>query len=808
MERFVCVHGHFYQPPRENPWLEAIEVQDSAYPYHDWNERITAECYATNARSRILDDERRIEQIVNNYERISFNVGPTLLAWLEGAAADVHAAILEADRRSMDRFDGHGSAIAQAYNHMILPLATSRDRRTQVRWGIADFRRRFGRAPEGLWLPETAVDLETLDILADAGIAFTILAPHQAARVRGPGDRSWHDVGAGGIDPSMPYDVALPSGRHIAVFFYDGPISRAVAFEGLLDNGEQFAQRLLGALSDERSGPQLVHIATDGETYGHHHRFGEMALAFALHRIEHGQEAELTNYGAYLAHYPPTQEAEIVERTSWSCAHGVDRWWRDCGDSTGLHPGWTQAWRTPLREALDWLRDTLADPYEQAAGQLLRDPWAARDDYIAVILDRSDASLEAFFTAHAGRDLRGEDRTTALRLLELQRHALLMYTSCGWFFDDLSGIETVQVIQYAGRVVQLAADALGVNVEEDFLARLERAKSNISEHADGRRIYERFVRPARVTPDAVGAHYAISSLFESYPDRARLYCFTADREDSRKAEAGRASLAVGRVTITSDITRASHRLSFGVLHLGDHNLNGGVREFSGADAYEAMAAELEEAFGRADFPEVIRAMDRHFGESSYSLQSLFRDEQRKVVRQVLDTTLGEVESAYRQIYERHIPLMNFLADLGAPLPVPLEAAAAFVVNANLRLALAADNLDVPRVRALLEEAGTRHVTLDTATLEFTLRRTIERMMAQLASAPHDQDLLDRVAAAVTLAGALPFEVNFWQVQNAYYDLLEREYPAQRARGADGDGDAARWVNRLRELGAALSVRVE
>ncbi len=806
MDRFVCIHGHFYQPPRENPWLEAIEVQDSAYPYHDWNERITAECYATNARSRILDERRFIAQIVNNYERISFNVGPTLLAWLEENAPDVYAAILDADRRSIGRFDGHGSAIAQAYNHMILPLANARDRRTQVQWGIADFRRRFGREPEGMWLPETAVDLETLDILADSGIAFTILAPHQASRVRPVGETAWQDL-PGGVDPTTPYAVHLPSGRSIAVFFYDGPISRAVAFEGLLDNGERFAARLLGAIVADRAGPQLVHVATDGETYGHHHRFGDMALAYALDRIENGQEAELINYGAYLARFPPAHDAEIVERTSWSCAHGVDRWWRDCGDNTGLHPGWTQAWRTPLREALDWLRDALAGPYEQAAGPLLGDPWAARDAYIDVILDRSDQSVEDFFRAHAPGELDAADQVRALRLLELQRHAMLMYTSCGWFFDDLSGIETVQVIAYAGRAVQLASDALGIDLEAEWLGRLAHAKSNLPEQGDGRRIYERLVRPTRVTPEAVGAHYAISSLFESYGDRVRLYCFAADREDYHRVTSGRASLAVGRVTITSDITRASHRLTFGVLHLGDHNLNGGVREFSGDEAYAAMARDLEDVFARADVADVIRAMDRHFGESTYSLQSLFKDEQRKVVHQVLEATLAEVDAAYRQIYERHTPLMNFLAEIGAPLPAPFLAAAGFVINDALRRELSVEEAEEARIQALLDEAKTRSITLDAATLEFTLRRTIERMTRRLLAAPRDLALLDRLGALVDVAKALPFEVNFWQVQNGFYDLRQHEYAAQQERAA-GDGGAARWVDRFREIGAALSVRVD
>ncbi|HET8916453.1 MAG TPA: glycoside hydrolase, partial [Candidatus Binatia bacterium] len=359
MKRYICIHGHFYQPPRENPWLESVELQDSAYPYHDWNERVTAECYAPNSVSRILDGDNQIIQLVNNYSKISFNFGPTLLAWLEAKAPDVYDAILEADRESQKNFSGHGSALAQVYNHMILPLANARDRRTQILWGIRDFQRRFKRLPEGMWLPETAVDIESLEILAELGIRFTILAPHQADRVRPIGGRVWHDVSGSRIDPTQAYEQRLPSGRKIALFFYDGPIARAVAFEGLLSSGEHLANRLVGAFDDGRNRPQLVHIATDGESYGHHHRFGDMALAYALNTIESNQLAQLTNYGEYLERHLPTHQVEIIEKTSWSCFHGIDRWWSNCGCNSGGRPGWNQEWRTPLRGALDTLRDSL-----------------------------------------------------------------------------------------------------------------------------------------------------------------------------------------------------------------------------------------------------------------------------------------------------------------------------------------------------------------------------------------------------------------------------------------------------------------
>ena len=415
------------------------------------------------------------------------------------------------------------------------------------------------------------------------------------------------------------------------VFFYDGPISRAVAFEGLLSRGEDFANRLLGAFTDDRDWPQLVHIATDGESYGHHHRFGDMALAYALNYIESSQLARLTNYGEYLERHPPTHQVEIIEKTSWSCFHGIDRWWSNCGCNSGGHPGWNQAWRTPLRDALDGLRDSLALPFEDRGRELLKDPWAARNDYLSVINDRSTENAERFFDRHTARPLNDADKTTVLKLLELQRHAMLMYTSCGWFFDELSGIETVQVIQFAARAVQLAQELFGDSLEGQFVERLALAKSNLPEHGDGRRVYEKFVRPAMVDWERLGAHYAISSLFESYPEQTKIYCFMAEREDYQILEAGMAKMAVGRVKLISEITRESSALGFGVIHMGDHNVNGGVQKYLSDESYLTLIHEAAEPLTRADFAEVIRLMDRRFGESHYSVRSLFRDEQRKTL---------------------------------------------------------------------------------------------------------------------------------------------------------------------------------
>ena len=808
MEKYICIHGHFYQPPRENPWLEAVELQDSAAPYHDWNDRVTAECYAPNATTRMLDGEGRIDRIVNNYSRISFNFGPTLLAWLQEKAPDIHDAIVSADQESQERFSGHGSALAQVYNHMILPLANKRDKTTQVVWGIQDFEARFGRKPEGMWLAETAVDLESLDILAEFGIKFTILSPYQASRIRRMIGGRWRDVNGGRVDPSRAYIVRLPSGRKISVFFYDGPVSQAVAFEHLLENGERFARRLMDAFNDGRQWDQLVHIATDGESYGHHHHSGEMALAFALQLIDESPSVRLTNYGEFLEKHPPIFEAGIHENSAWSCSHGVERWRSNCGCKAGKHPGWKQEWRTPLREAFDWLRDALNPCFESKAKELLKDPWEARNDYIHVIMDRSDGSVTRFFDKHSSRALTEAEQITGLRLLEMQRHAMLMYTSCGWFFDELSGIETVQVIQYAARALQLASDFCNENLETGFLEILGRAKSNIPEHQDGRWVYDNFVKPAIVDRETVGAHYAVSSLFESYEQRTRIYSFTFDEEHRQVFTAGRARLAIGRAKVTFEITRASDTIAYGVLHFGDHNLNGGVQPFTDEESYQDLLTEIGDAFERADFPQVIRLMDRHFGESNYSLKSLFRDEQRKILNQVLSSTREDLENRYRQITDQYTPLMKFLTDLRAPLPSALQTAADFILNIDLCREFESEETNLDLVRNLFREGKARQVAFFKESISHMIKGNIERLMMRLVEDPDDLHVLKRLEETAETIHNSPFSANLWKVQNTYYRLMNSLLAERRSKAETGESSAREWVQHFTSLGEHLDFRIE
>lgn len=833
-ERYVCIHGHFYQPPRENPWLETVELQESAAPYHDWNDRITAECYAPNGASRITDRENKIIRIMNNYSRMSFNFGPTLLSWLADNAPRAYRMILDADHASAERHSGHGSAIAQVYNHIIMPLASRRDALTQIRWGIADFEHRFGRRPEGMWLAETAAARWVLDLMAQEGIKFTILAPSQCAHVRPlptstevEAAAKWIETPDASVDTTRPYLVQLDEGRSIAVFFYNGPASRAIAFEGLLNSGENFARRLVDAFpaapEGEPAAAQLSHVATDGESYGHHHKHGEMALSYAMYWLEQNQQARLTNYGEFLAKFPPQWEAEIVNDTSWSCAHGVERWRSDCGCNSGGHSGWNQQWRAPLRQALDMLRDATAPLSEELAKPLFKDLWAARDAYISVILNRA-GNTDAFFVAHQAHQLSPAERIMALELMELQRHTQLMYTSCGWFFDEVSGIETVQVIAYAGRVLQLAQKLFGApaaDLEDKFLAILANAPSNIAEIGSGAEVYRRFVTGMKIGLEQVGAHYAISSIFRPYPEDGELFCYNVHRASHEVYNSGRGRIALGSARIHSRITEETEEICYSVLHLGDQNLSAAVHRYDPTDAeqvkrFNTFSKDVGLAMRRANLPEVIRLIDRNFrngdaahdaesapAPAGYSLLSLFADEQRRILEIILNQTINEMGDSLRKIYEDHASLLDFLTDTGISPPPALELAANFAINAALRKAIEADPFDSEYVVSLLQRAETERITLDGQQLSYTSSQRMKRAMVRLeAAAAGDPSATGALQNALTVAETLrkaPFEVNLWGAQNIWNDLLRR---------SDKTYWTEEWREDFRKLGEAMNIKVD
>jgi hypothetical protein len=515
MKNALIIHGHFYQPPRENPWTGRIPYQPSAGLYENWNARITRECYAANAASRVLDSQGGILDIINNYAHISFNFGPTLLAWLEEHAPDIYGQIFEADRASRAQHGGHGNAVAQAYSHIILPLAAAEDARTQVRWGLRDFEVRFGRRSEGMWLPETAVNPSVLDILIEEGVRFIILSPWQAEAYCPQGSQKWKPLGGEPAPPHRAYRIDRPAGS-IAVFFYNHQLAHGISFEHYLRSADALYDRILHHRQASRPG-YLINIATDGEVYGHHEPFGDMCLAALIRRVQAGTELELTNYGEYLEKHPPTHLVQLKagegnRGTSWSCAHGVARWHRDCGCSTGSREGWNQRWRAPLREAMDNLRLGLREVFTSRLARLTeQDPFQVRDRYIEVLT--WSIRPEEFAASILGRSAGREEMEQLFALLEGQKLAMFMLTSCAWFFADISGIETIQSLACALRAIELYAPFAPAGILRTFSVDLELAKSNMVELGSGRNILENLVIPLRRDPSYAAALFIMLEVF-------------------------------------------------------------------------------------------------------------------------------------------------------------------------------------------------------------------------------------------------------------------------------------------------------
>ncbi len=809
MERYVCIHGHFYQPPRENPWLEEVELQDSAYPYHDWNDRITDECYRPNAASRILGPDRKIIDIVNNYSRISSDFGPTLMSWLERHAPDVYKGILEADKKSMNRFSGHGSAIAHAYNHIIMPLANSRDKQTQVIWGIYDFEQRFGRKPEGMWLPETAADLESLDILAENGIKFTILSPYQAKRVRNINSFNWINVEKDQLDTTRPYLCRLHSGRTIALFFYHGQVAGEVAGGSILQNGEVFAKKMEWIFTNSGHDHPIAHVATDGETFGHHHRHTDMALAYCLHYIESHKLAKLTVYGEYLEKFPPTNEVEIFENSSWSCSHGVERWKSNCGCNVGRYPSGKQQWRAPLRDAMNWLRDRLAEVYERRMKQFVADPWQLRDKYISLINDRSAENAEKFITENAGSGFDFGEKVIFLKLLELQRNSMLMFTSCGWFFDDISGIETIQIMQYASRAIQLAKEIYEKDFEPDYENILVNAPTSLKDLHNGKEVYEKFIKSASVDLNRVAVHFAISSIFTDHPkEETSIYCYSAKTAIYDRIEAGIQVIVTGRATIKSEIVLEEYTVDFAAMDRGDPYLLAAAKGRMSDDLFFAIQRDLKGAFLKGDTNEVVRLMNVAFSGYSYSLWHLFKDEQRHILNELLNTTWMEIEASFRHIYEHNYSIMQAMRGMNIPLPKALSAPAEFIINGDICKLIRNENTDLDRLRILADEASRLSLELDKATIQFEAGRKVNQLMAQWEEWPQDADILMSIEAIVRILMTLVSDLNIQKAQNIFFDISKQTYPDMSKRAQSGDAAAQKWVDHFTKLARYFGVRIQ
>ncbi|GFE69626.1 DUF3536 domain-containing protein [Chroococcus sp. FPU101] len=784
---YITIHGHYYQPPRENPYLDTIERQPSAYPFHDWNERILHECYRPNAFARIINDRGEVINIVNNFEYLSFNIGPTLMSWLQMYDIEVYQKIIEADQKSCQRLNGHGNAIAQVYNHIILPLANQRDKTTQIRWGKADFKRRFGRDPEGMWLAETAVDYATIETLIDEGIKFTILAPSQAERCRPlvtkrDPEPEWLEVGGSQIDPTRPYRCFLKDGRSIDIFFYDGPISRDMGFNDVLSDTDHLVGRVAQAIKGDHRPSQLISAATDGETFGHHKAGTEKCLAYAFTHDFPKRGWVVTNYAHYLSICPPTWEVELKPVTAWSCSHGVERWQDDCGCGGG--GDWHQKWRKPLRNALNWLRDQLIKVYKEKGSILLRDPWLTRDEYIQVILDRSPESVTEFLMRHQKYSLSDAEKIDALRLLEMQRHTLLMYTSCGWFFDELSRPEGTQILRYAARALELAGDIAGIHLESEFVLRLKLALSNVEIFGHGAQVYQHLVLPAQISFKQVAAHYAISSLFTTYQPLQRVYCYDAEKLDYQKQQIGSLTLAVGQVGLTSEITWESHNYIFAVLHMGGWDFHCCIQPFNGRLRYTQIKEQLFTSLKQASAAKMIIEMSQLFGNQSFDLQHLFAEERHRIMQQVTNHTKQRLDQLYTQVYRDNYGILVAFQRDELPVPQELQVAAEIAIAYRCLKTITAleQTTDDPQtigthlveLSAIAQEANHLRCNLRIPEAKQTLERLILQLLWQVL---HDDDptyletKIELMSQTIAVANELHLGVSLAKAQELYYNCL-------------------------------------
>jgi alpha-amylase/alpha-mannosidase (GH57 family) len=815
--QFLTIHGHFYQPPRENPWLESIELQDSALPFHDWNERINSECYNPNSVSRIVDHKNKIIDIVNNYGLMSFNFGPTLMSWLEQYAPKTYERVIKADCYSVQERSGHGNAIAQVYNHIIMPLANEKDKYTQTIWGIKDFQYRFGRSPEGMWLAETAVDDDTMRVLADCGIKFTILSPYQALKIRPINKNSgWTDVSWGNIDPARAYRYYIKddSEKFIDVFFYDGAISKSVAFDNLLKDGDKFIKRLQDGLSSSRDYNQLVHIATDGESYGHHTKFGDMALSY-IQKIKASQAGfKLTNYGEYLEKHPPVDEVDIKQKSSWSCFHGVDRWVDDCGCSTGGHAGWNQRWRKPLRKALDALRDELVVIYETQASKYLKDPWNARNRYINIILDRNEMTINKFCSQEQIKPLSDQEKSEVIKLLEMQRQAMLMYTSCGWFFSEISGIETVQIMKYAARAIQLADEYSEIDLEGLFLNELANAKSNIPEYGTGKDVYEKFVRPSIVTIKQVVSHWAISSLFEEYPDETEVYCYNIKNVDYRKVSKGNTSLVVGRIQVSSRITLENHDMVFALLHFSGEDFHCAIKDYTGSSEYTRVKKSLIDKYTGYSLTETIRMLDESFGKEYYTLKDIFIEERRKIIDVLIRDKISKFSSTYKSLYEEGKGPILQLYELGSKVPSEFKIAAEYTLSrAFNKIILSAENIIdhevIQEAFDINNEAKKLNITLDKEASQKKFSQKLTDNVFKLAKGM-EQHQANTVVSLIDYACDLEIDLDLTEAQNVYFNMIHVRIPEfiDIYRNSDNSEIDKKLLLNILIVGEKLDVNIE
>jgi alpha-amylase/alpha-mannosidase (GH57 family) len=786
IKKFICLHAHFYQPPRENPWTQEIEIQESAAPYKNWNKRITEECYAPNAKARILDDDLRIKKIVNNYSRMSFNFGPTLLSWLESKSPETYQAILKADQESQKLFGGHGSALAQPYNHIIMPLANSRDKLTQIRWGMEDFKCRFKRNPVGMWLPEAAVDIETLDLLAEEGIRFTVLAPSQAKQVRNNATSDWDSVDENSLDTTRPYRLQLPSGLPFSIFFYDKNVSHQLAFENLLSNGDKFLNSLTSKFSTDTDKIELVHAATDGETYGHHHKFGDMTLAYVLNQAQHHDSYSLTNYAQFLENHPPTSQVEILEDTSWSCAHGIERWRSNCGCHTGGKEGWSQAWRKPLRDSLDNLRDQIEGKFEEAIKPYVKDPWVARNDYIHLL--QPDKDFEIFFTKHGNTSLKEKEKVNILKWLEIQRNAMLMYTSCGWFFNDISGIETEQILRYASFALELYSQLNENSLESSFLLTLQDAKSNIAKWNDGKYIYETMVEATRVSIEQIFLCGLFAHLLSKSVESVSVGTHAVTITSVDNFRKGDFELIFGTGEVSSRTVLETISLEFYSIHNGDGEYKNFIFPSGNWDAH------VLSMFRSQGYQDTLELLVGKFGAPVYPEREIFHNYFDKLADDLGQSFWLENDELRKKLTETRKSFSLLHNKLDTPLPMnTLSLSKVFLLEQWTEI-LNSNNPSIDQVRQMLNFAD--GLSMDSLEFSVVYEHKMQQLIVEIKKVPHKLEMLDRLNAILGLLDSVPMKINLWKTQNEVFELFQDHCQEMQQRKKAGEKEAEQWLAKM------------
>lgn len=665
-KKYVVIHGHFYQPPRENPWLDYIEQQYTAFPAHDWNERIAWECYNPNGIARINDKDGKVVDLINNYKYMNFNFGPTLLKWYEKRLPEHYKCVTDAAKDVKEQ-TGFSNAIAQAYNHTILPLSDFKDSLTQVLWGLADFKFRFGFNAEALWLPETACNAATLKLLIDQGMKYVILSPTQAKAVRRMGSQNWIDVSDNSIDSRRPYvwldkdekGEPLPK-RSIAVFFYDGNLSKSIAFEDVMKDSYSAGRRFLAAFNPAAQEDQIVSVAADGETFGHHRKFADLTLAHLFSHEFPANGIEVTSYAKYLEAHPPQWEAEIKKGddntgTAWSCSHGVNRWRGGClcGADDNSH---TQ-WRAPLRSALNEIAQHIDKVYEKEAGKYFTDVWQARNKYIDVMLDNS--LTDRFLKEQTGgKQLEEQERLQLIKLLEMQKYKMFMFTSCGWFFSDISRIEAVQNLKYAAKAVEIAETFGEPGLEQILINRLEFASSNWREFKNGADVYKKLVQPSKFNSKQILAQYALSQLVSVSKEKSSLYFYDIVATNSYRRMVDAYTFAAGTLKLKNRYTGEKANCVYCSIISQGAFPRAYISFFNAPEKFAAIKKFFDSVTVDTVWQGLGSEVESIIDKQPYTLHDLIPEVRRDILINIYELKLQELRATNRRLFSEYMPLIE------------------------------------------------------------------------------------------------------------------------------------------------------